>query len=319
MLHRFFEKLKTVEMSSGPQPKSLDTTYPMTWEETIVHLRTLPAFQQVLHDSYLDSDLVLNAERFQSSDEFKATLELLFTYAPEAKTILDVGSGNGVSTIALAKSGYTLTALEPDPSATVGCAAIKTLAEHYGINTISILQSYAEDIPAENNSFDIVHVRQAMHHAHNLEKFLQEIARVLKPGGFLFTIRDHVIYNEEDKLLFLKSHPLQEYYGGENAYRESTYLAAMEHAGFKVIRVIRYFDSIINYSPMTTDSLASLPGQFTQNLNTRAKQKFGILGKLGLFQYIYRKAVQLKFGGPLDERRIPGRMYSFVAIKPALT
>ncbi|MBL0256250.1 MAG: class I SAM-dependent methyltransferase [Bacteroidetes bacterium] len=303
-------------MSAESKLHSDKAKYPMTWEETIIHLRTLPSFQEVLHESYLDSDLVSNAERFQNSDEFNATLKLIRSHAPAATTILDIGSGNGVSTIALARNGYTLTALEPDPSPTVGCAAIRSMAEHYGLKTVSILQSYAEAIPAENNTFDIVHVRQAMHHAQNLDKFLTEIQRVLKPGGFLFTLRDHVIYNNHDKQIFLKAHPLQEYYGGENAYTEAEYLHAMKHAGLKAIRVLRHFDSVINYAPLTQETLASLPRQFTQNLNTRAKQKFGILGNLPAFQYIYRKAVQFRFGGPLDERRIPGRMYSFVAVKP---
>ena len=300
-------------------PDKVSSFSPMTWEETIIELRRMDAYKSILHDSYLDEDLKMNAERFFGSDEFKETLKLFRQFDSASGTVLDIGAGNGVSTIALARSGYSVTALEPDPSETIGCGAINTLVKTYQLHNVNVVAGFGEKLPFEDNSFDIVHVRQAMHHARDLKQFLGEISRVLKPGGHLFTIRDHVIFNEKDKQLFLETHPLQKFYGGENAFLESEYTGAMRQSGLRVLKTIRYFDSVLNFAPLSHENLASLPAQFTLDLNARAKQKFGILGKLGLFQYIYRKAIQLKFGGAMDERRIPGRMYSFVATKPAFS
>ncbi len=96
----------------------------MTWEETIKYIRTLPGYSDLIETSYFEEDLKLNVERFRSSDEYKETLLLLQQYVPGAKTILDIGSGNGISAISFALDGYKVTALEPDPSDTVGAGAI---------------------------------------------------------------------------------------------------------------------------------------------------------------------------------------------------
>ncbi|HNP49916.1 MAG TPA: class I SAM-dependent methyltransferase, partial [Bacteroidia bacterium] len=263
----------------------------LSWEETIVKLRNSPDFKEIIYNSYLDEDLSSNIERFLVSEEFQATLVLIESFYPGKADLLDLGAGNGVSAISLALSGFKVTAVDPDPSETIGCGAIRKLAKEYNLSNINVVQSYGESLPFNSNSFDIVHVRQAMHHAADLNKFMLEISRVLKPGGYLFTIRDHVIYNEKDKIWFLRSHPLHRFYGGENAYKESEYSDAMRKSGLEVLKTIRYFDSVLNYAPLTAENLAELPQQFTRDLSTRAKQKFGILGNLAPVKYIYRKAV----------------------------
>ncbi len=111
-----------------------------------------------------------------------------------------------------------VTAVEPDPSLTVGAGAVRKLKEHYELKNLEDYENFAEDINFKSNYFDIVYIRQAMHHANNLNKFIKECVRVLKPNGLLLTIRDHVIYDEKDKNWFLEYHPLHKIYEGENAF-----------------------------------------------------------------------------------------------------
>jgi len=291
----------------------------MNWEETIVHLRSLADYQDILRDSYLEEDLFENANRFELSGEFKETLLTLKKYLPLGRKLLDVGAGNGIATVAFARNGYIVAALEPDPSETVGAGAIRKLVDGLSLKEVAVVGATAEQMPFPDHSFDIVYVRQAMHHASHLKNFIKECARVLKPGGVLFTIRDHVVFDQNDKQRCLQEHPLHKYYGGENAFSDPEYRSAMKDAGLDILLNLGHFESIINYFPQSPQDIANLPSIFKEQLNSRAARKYGIIGKFGPFRYIYRKAAAIKFGGALDEKRIPGRLHSYIARKPNLS
>lgn len=286
----------------------------MTWEETIEYIRTKPEFRDLVDKAYFEADLPLNVERFRQREEFKETLKLLRKYAPQASTVLDVGSGNGISAIAFALEGYQVTAVEPDPSETIGAGAIRKLAAHYQLSGLQVHQSIAEDLALEKNSVDVVYVRQAMHHAHELQAFVANLVSFLKPGGVFLTIRDHVIWDAADKEWFLASHPLHKFYGGENAYTPQEYRGAMMLAGLEVVEEIRFFDSIINYFPMTESEVRQIPAKMESHIDQHLQKKLGVLGTLAPVKWLYKKKVGFSRSTP-DERNFPGRMYSFVAVK----
>src|SRR5690606_16827324 len=133
--------------------------------------------------------------------------------------------------------------------------------------------TYAEELEFDSETFDVVYVRQAMHHAHDLGKFISEAFRVLKKGGILFTIRDHVVFDEEDKKIFLQTHPLHKFYGGENAYTSEEYKGAMKAAGFTVLQEIKYYDSVINFWPITEQHVKELPLIMEKKLKEELKRK----------------------------------------------
>lgn len=219
----------------------------MTWEDTIIKIRKEDNYKTLVEQAYFDENLELNVERFSQSEEYKETLNIIKSYTPHALSILDIGCGNGISAINFALSGFEVTAVEPDKSNTVGAGAIKKLREIYKLKNIDIFEAYAEDINFESNSFDIVYVRQAMHHANNLEKFIKECVRVLKNKGLLLTLRDHVIFDDADKKWFLKTHPLHKFYGGENAFTSVQYRSAIENAGAKILKEYKYYKAFRTY------------------------------------------------------------------------
>ena len=151
-----------------------------------------------------------------------------------------------------------------------------------------------------------------MHHANDLEKFVKECVRVLKPNGLLLTIRDHVIYNDKDKEWFLESHPLQKFYGGENAYTASEYKNAITKAEAEVIKELKYFDSIINYFPSSEEVLNSLKKISETHQKKKLINKLGVLANNKLFWNLY---CLLSKYNPLNEAFVPGRVYSYIAIK----
>ncbi len=284
----------------------------MTWEETIQYIRTKKEYDNLVFFSYLSENLVENVQRFKSSEEFKETLEIIKSCNSNGTLkILDVGSGNGISAISFALQGYIVTALEPDKSETVGAGAIEKLKKHFNLNNLEITNSYAEDLPYENESYDIVYVRQAFHHANNLQLFVNECARVLKPNGLLMGIREHVIFNEKDKEWFLKTHPLQKFYFGENAYSLEEYTRCFINSKLKIRNVLTFFDSIINYFPYPKKSIE----KGTRNINLINRINSNLFSHFKITNRIQMFVLRKMFGVIPDEKLVPGRMYSFILSK----
>lgn len=289
----------------------------MTWEEAVKYARSLSEYKELIEKAYLEEDLTLNVERFEKSEEFEETLKLFRQYAPNAKKILDIGAGNGIASIAFARQGFQVYATEPDVSQTVGSNAIRELKEFYKLSNIDIFESTCEEMEFDDEYFDIVYARQCMHHAHNLEMFVKQASRVLKKGGMFITVRDHVIFSEEDKQWFLDNHPLQKFYGGENAFTPAEYKSAMQNAGLKIISELKHFDTIINYFPMSRNQVENY---YENQLYEREKvltKKIGKIGKLPIVKKLYHLYLNKKTGTiqALDETNVPGRMYSYICIK----
>lgn len=98
------------------------------------------------------------------------------------KDILDLGCGNGRHSrdIAARGRGRTVLALEVDEIQHKKNLEIKNAS-----NLMFALGS-AEAIPAANSSFDIVFLFKSLHHVPDMGKAMQEIHRVLKPGGYTY-------------------------------------------------------------------------------------------------------------------------------------
>jgi len=288
----------------------------MTWHETIEYIRKQPEYAGLVGQAYFDENLALNVERFGQSAEFQETIRLIKEFNPSAKTILEIGAGNGIAAINFALLKYQVTAVEPDDSSTVGAAAIDSLIGYYRLDNVKVMQGFAEEIGFADGSFDVVYIRQAMHHAYDLKKFIGESARVVKKGGIVFTVRDHVIYNEVDKDWFLQMHPLHKYYGGENAFTADEYRAAMQGAGLEIVREFKYYDSVINYFPVTEKELEDLISAKQQYLKQQLRAKISVLAEIPAVFSLYKMKNgydnRMKF---LNEREIPGRLYSYIARK----
>jgi SAM-dependent methyltransferase len=274
-----------------------------SWEEAVAWLIAQPEQQELVRACYFDRPALPAAQRYWQSDEWCAVRKLLPTNIGRA---LDVGAGMGIASYALGTDGWQVTALEPDSSNLVGAGAIRQLASEAGLE-ITVVEKWGEGLPFADASFDVIHARQVLHHARDLEQFCKELYRVLKPGGRLVATREHVISDVSQLPKFLAKHPLQNLYGGENAFQRKEYLSSLKAAGFSIFSVLGPWDSIINSTPFTRHKLSELfLASYGHWLGAPMISRI-IFSELG-FQFV-RQALAL-----VDRR--PGRLYTFVADKP---
>ncbi len=264
----------------------------MTWEEAVRWLRAQPQRANLVRACFFDDPLSEAAERYSSCCEWIAVRALI---GPARGAALDLGAGRGISTYALARDGWRVTALEPDPSDLVGAGAIRALASQTGI-AVDIVEGWGEDLPFENGTFDLVHGRQVLHHASDLQRLMREVGRVLKPGGRFLATREHVISKREDREDFLALHSLHSLYGGENAYLLHEYLDAIRGGGISIERCLNPLASDINTFPETRANVM-------RRLAAKSHWPIPDMLPYGLLTVL----------GAL--RRNPGRLYSFVGTK----
>ena len=265
----------------------------ISWEEAVQWLKQQPDQNEFIQACFYDDPLQESVERYYQSTEWREVQNLLSS-ARRGKA-LDIGAGRGISTYALAKDGWSVTALEPDPSEVVGSGAIKKLVQT-GLD-ITVVEEYAETLPFADNSYDLVYGRAVLHHAKNLKKFCQEAARVLKSGGIFLATREHVISEKNDLRKFLDSHPLHSMYGGENAYLLSEYKDAMTGAGLNIKKIFYSYDSNINLFPATKKEIR---GQIAKKT------------KCNLPQWLIDR-IAIPILSKYDNT--PGRLFSFLGTK----
>jgi SAM-dependent methyltransferase len=101
---------------------------------------------------------------------------------------LDVATGTGNTALALAPLVLRVIGLDV-ASGMLNQARARAQAEN--VENVEFITGSAEDLPFPDAEFSLVVSRHAPHHFHDLDKFLREVRRVLKPGG-RFVVADQI-------------------------------------------------------------------------------------------------------------------------------
>jgi len=93
--------------------------------------------------------------------------------------ILEIGGGLGTDLVQFAKNGGHVTNVD------LSKKHLELAKKNFELRGLkgTFIHGDAEDLPLENNTFDLVYSHGVLHHTPNTTKLINEIRRVLKPAG----------------------------------------------------------------------------------------------------------------------------------------
>lgn len=148
----------------------------------------------------------------------------------------------------------------------------------------------AQNIPYEDNSFDVVIADHIFYHISDKQKALSEIRRVLKSNGYLFlsTIgKNHLIelrelLKEYKSNIVIAQSDFAEDFGLENGAEQiSNYFDAIELLRYEDSLIVSEIEPIINYLYSTTgNSKEVLVGENLKNFEKLVENKMKVTGSI---------------------------------------
>jgi len=128
---------------------------------------------------------------------------------PRVESVCDVGCGAGHTALFFAGAATRIVAVDPAPRM---LEQVRQLAAERGV-AVETVQAFAESIPLDSASFDLVISRLSAHHFSSLDCALGEMVRLAKPGGRVAVIdlegdEDPAVdgFNHETELLHDPTH-----------------------------------------------------------------------------------------------------------------
>jgi ubiquinone/menaquinone biosynthesis C-methylase UbiE len=101
--------------------------------------------------------------------------------------LVDIGCGPGAAARKAAARGATVTGVDPAE------VMLRTADRADRANKVRWAQGTAESLPLDDASCDVAWALATVHHWHDLEASLPEVARVLVDGGRFLAIERHVV------------------------------------------------------------------------------------------------------------------------------
>lgn len=95
------------------------------------------------------------------------------------KKVLEIGCGLGTDLLQFARGGANVTGVDLTPK------SIELVKNRFAMENLPVdaRVADAENLPFDNDSFDVVYSFGVLHHTPDTQKAIDEVHRVLKPGG----------------------------------------------------------------------------------------------------------------------------------------
>jgi ubiquinone/menaquinone biosynthesis C-methylase UbiE len=136
------------------------------------------------NESIVKETIVYSLEYYESIEKFrydnKPCIHSIAQFTRRnKKKVLEIGVGAGTDHLQWARAGAILSGVDlTDASIKMTCNRLKL----YGF-TSNLLRCDAEDLPFEDQSYDIVYSWGVIHHSENPQIIISEINRILKSEG----------------------------------------------------------------------------------------------------------------------------------------
>lgn len=145
--------------------------------------------------------------------------------------VLDIATGGGHTALKFAPHVAHVTATDLTPN------MLEAARQHItgqGIENVEFKIADAEDLPFEDEQFDLVTCRIAPHHFPNIAAFVRESARVLKQDGLLL-VQDQVLPEDKETAAYIDGFEKHRDPSHNFALAESQWRQIFEDAGVTVL------------------------------------------------------------------------------------
>lgn len=230
-------------------------------------------------DSYVSSKI------HRLGDDLNTLIEM--AYPSKSDIALDAATGGGHTANALAPLVNHVTALDLTPEMLVSA---KKFITGNGHSNVEFVEGDAENMPFQDETFDIVTCRIAPHHFPNVKDFIKEVYRVLKPGG-RFLLNDNAAPEKDEFDHFYNKIEKLRDYSHFRAWKKTEWFQMLEMENFEIFEMHRFekhfeFEDWCTRMHLTDDEIENI-NDIMLNANEDVKHKFRIQvadGKIKSFQ-----------------------------------
>jgi len=162
-----------MEESKGSRKPVTTSDVQKYWEEH-------PLFSLEIRENYGSGDFYRALDEIKLKDTEVYSLPYWDFNGYEGKKVLDIGCGPGWYTVQYAKGGADVTGVDLTEQA-VNLAG--KFIEIEGLDNARVQQADAQNLPFDDNTFDLAASSGVLHHVPDPQQAFREVRRVLKPGG----------------------------------------------------------------------------------------------------------------------------------------
>ena len=152
------------------------------------------------------------------------------------EVLLDIATGGGHTANAFASLVKKVTAVDLTKEM---LAAAESFIKGNGHLNVEFVQGDAEQLPFLDDAFDIVTCRIAPHHFPNVDLFIKEVYRVLKPKG-QFLLNDNVVPEKQEFDQFYNAIEKMRDYSHFRAWKKSEWIQKLEDSGLEIFEWHRF-------------------------------------------------------------------------------